>query len=93
MKVKRKVSLAEEPIVQMSLEIGSTLNVLKDNNSSFRKKFAGIFQTFLSQIFSLLISYLPLSDYIVNTLDFILSNGSSKVLREKILYFNEIFNL
>ena len=90
---KEKFVSVEGFIDQMSLEIDSRLNVLKDYNSSSKKKFAEIFQIFLAKIFSLLISYLPLSDPIINTLDFVSLSDSSKILKEKILCFNEIFNL
>jgi len=75
------------------MEIDPRLDSLMTFSEVKKRKFVELFQTFLWNILSYLIEYLPFSDSIINSLDFVLLDNSLFVLKEKILTFDEIFGI
>jgi len=78
-------------ISRMVMEIDPRLDSLMAFSEAKKRKFVELFQTFLWNILSYLIEYLPFSDSIVNSLDFFLLDNSSFVLKEKNFTFDGIF--
>jgi len=85
----------ESFIKYISEKIDTRLSGL--NEKSIKKKqqkeFVTLFKGFINEVLFQLTSYLPLKDKVIEILDFVTLRGPSYQIEDKILCFNDIFNI
>jgi len=88
-----KFQSTSEFMITLSLDLDYKLKGLETYDDENKKKFAQIFQPFLAKIFKELIFYLPFADKLIDALDFVTIDMELPELKEKIITFNEYFDI
>ena len=84
---------SDEFLSNLVTDLDFTLNNVKLLDLDDQENLAIIFQPFLAEITSLLVSYFPLSDGLINSLDFVTLNLEPVQLKKNILTFNDSFKI
>jgi len=80
-------------IISISENLDSRLREIEKLSEDQQNNFADTFQIFLAKLLSLLIHYLPITDKLIDSLDFVSLNSEYEQLKEQIFTFNEYFQV
>ena len=80
-------------ITSLSTDLDHRLKELESISEVYQEKFSEVFQPFIAKILSLLISYFPYTDEIIESLDFVTLNMEIQDFKSKIFTFNEHFKV
>lgn len=90
---KEKFMSYKDFIFTVITDLDSNLISLEALNENDKIDFANAFQPFLAKLLSKLLFYIPFSDELINTLDFVTLNMEADELKKKILAFNSAFRI